>query len=196
MTRGCFHAHTRRQDNISIIDSLPCIVIHLYTEFFNIRQKERRRTRNTDIRALEKESLQDMGQLVDQMGADFIILRHPMAGAPRLLADCVNASVVNAGDGFNENPGQSLLDLLTIKEQKGGFEGLKVAIVGDLRRQFVGELCPCTGFIKQYNDRFSLQMRRFFILWAEKTALFTGRADAPCQNTGLSAPRYGGVYGV
>ncbi len=73
-----------------------------------------------------------MGQLVDQMGADFIILRHPMAGAPRLLADCVNASVVNAGDGFNENPGQSLLDLLTIKEQKGGFEGLKVAIVGDL----------------------------------------------------------------
>lgn len=84
------------------------------------------------IHSIEKESLQDMGQLVDQMGADFIILRHPMAGAPRLLAGCVNASVVNAGDGFNENPGQSLLDLLTIKEQKGGFEGLKVAIVGDL----------------------------------------------------------------
>ena len=84
------------------------------------------------VHTIEKESLQDMGQLVDQMGADFIILRHPMAGAPRLLADCVNASVINAGDGFNENPGQSLLDLLTIKEQKGGFEGLKVAIIGDL----------------------------------------------------------------
>ncbi len=84
------------------------------------------------VHSMEMESLQDMGQLIDQMGADFIILRHPMAGAPKLLADCVNASVINAGDGFNENPGQSLLDLLTIKEQKGGFEGLKVAIVGDL----------------------------------------------------------------
>ncbi|MBQ2880617.1 MAG: aspartate carbamoyltransferase catalytic subunit [Anaerotignum sp.] len=84
------------------------------------------------VHSIEMESLQDMGQLIDQMGADFIILRHPMAGAPKLLADCVNASVINAGDGFNENPGQSLLDLLTIKEQKGGFEGLKVAIIGDL----------------------------------------------------------------
>ncbi|MBR2383877.1 MAG: aspartate carbamoyltransferase, partial [Anaerotignum sp.] len=85
------------------------------------------------------ESLQDMGQLIDQMGADFIILRHPMAGAPKLLADCVGASVINAGDGFNENPGQSLLDLLTIKEQKGGFEGLKVAIVGDLMHSRVSK---------------------------------------------------------
>lgn len=84
------------------------------------------------VHSIEKESLQDMGQLIDQMGADFIILRHPMAGAPKLLADCVEASVINAGDGFNENPGQSLLDLLTIKEQKGSFEGLKVAIIGDL----------------------------------------------------------------
>lgn len=82
--------------------------------------------------SIHGESLQDMGQLIDQMGADFIILRHPMAGAPRLLAEKVNASVINAGDGFNENPGQSLLDLLTIKERKGSFENLKVAVVGDL----------------------------------------------------------------
>lgn len=79
-----------------------------------------------------KETLQDMGQLIDQMGADFIILRHPMAGAARLLAENVEASVINAGDGFNENPGQSLLDLMTIKERKGDFKNLKVAIVGDL----------------------------------------------------------------
>lgn len=84
------------------------------------------------INATKPESLEDMGQLIDQMGADFIILRHPMAGAPRLLAQTVSASVINAGDGFNENPGQSLLDLLTIKEQKGGFEGLRVAILGDI----------------------------------------------------------------
>ncbi len=84
------------------------------------------------IHAMSGEKLQDMGQLVDQMGADFIILRHGMAGAPRLLAECVEASVINAGDGFNENPGQALLDLMTIKERKGDFEDLKVAIIGDL----------------------------------------------------------------
>ncbi len=84
------------------------------------------------IQNREFDSLRDMGQLVDQMGADFIILRHPMAGAPQFLASTVGASVINAGDGFNENPGQSLLDLLTIKEQKGSFAGLRVAIIGDL----------------------------------------------------------------
>lgn len=86
-----------------------------------------------------KERLQDMGQLIDQMGADFIILRHPMSGAARLLADSVEASVINAGDGYNENPGQSLLDLLTIKESKGGFEGLKVAIIGDITHSRVAK---------------------------------------------------------
>ena len=57
------------------------------------------------VHSIEMESLQDMGPLIDQMGADFIILRHPMAGAPKLLADCVEASVINAGDGFNEDEG-------------------------------------------------------------------------------------------
>lgn len=85
------------------------------------------------------ESLQDMGQLIDQMGADFIILRHPMAGATHILAESVKASVINAGDGFNENPGQSLLDLLTIKEQKGDFKKLKIAIVGDISHSRVAK---------------------------------------------------------
>lgn len=85
------------------------------------------------------ESLQDMGQLIDQMGADFIILRHPMAGAAQLLAENVDASVINAGDGFNENPGQSLLDLLTIRERKGDFNKLRVALVGDIAHSRVAK---------------------------------------------------------
>lgn len=85
------------------------------------------------------ESLQDMGQLIDQMGADFIILRHPMAGAAELLASSVEASVINAGDGFNENPGQSLLDLLTIMERKGSFDQLKIAILGDVAHSRVSK---------------------------------------------------------
>ncbi len=86
-----------------------------------------------------RERLQDIGQLIDQMGADFIILRHPMSGAARILADSVEASVINAGDGYNENPGQSLLDLMTIKERKGGFDGLKVAIIGDITHSRVSK---------------------------------------------------------
>lgn len=87
----------------------------------------------------QTETLEDIGQLIDQTGADFIVLRHPMAGAAEFLGKRVEASVINAGDGFNENPGQSLLDLMTIKEQKGSFEGLKVAIVGDISHSRVAK---------------------------------------------------------
>jgi len=76
--------------------------------------------------------LKDMGNIIDQMGGDYIIIRHPMSGSAKLLADNVTASVINAGDGMNENPSQALLDLLTIKTMKGGFKGLKVAVIGDV----------------------------------------------------------------
>ncbi len=85
------------------------------------------------------ETLRDVGRIVDQMGADFIIIRHPMAGSAKFLSETSQASVINAGDGLNENPSQSLLDLLTIKDQKGGFQGLKVTIVGDVLHSRVGK---------------------------------------------------------
>ncbi len=78
------------------------------------------------------ETINDMGRTIEQMGGDFIICRHPMSGSAKLLAENVHASVINAGDGINEDPSQSLLDLMTIKNQKGGFKGLKVAIIGDV----------------------------------------------------------------
>jgi aspartate carbamoyltransferase catalytic subunit len=78
------------------------------------------------------ETLIDTGKTIDMMGADVIIIRHPMSGAPHLLAKHVKASVINAGDGMNEHPTQALLDMLTIKEKKGSFKGLKVAILGDI----------------------------------------------------------------
>lgn len=78
------------------------------------------------------ETINDMGRTIDQMGGDFIISRHPMSGSAKFLAERVNASVINAGDGINENPSQALLDLMTIKNQKGSFEGLKVTLVGDV----------------------------------------------------------------
>ncbi|MBR1736127.1 MAG: aspartate carbamoyltransferase catalytic subunit [Firmicutes bacterium] len=78
------------------------------------------------------ENINDMGRTIEQMGGDFIICRHPMSGSAKFLAERVKAGVINAGDGINENPSQALLDLLTIKNQKGDFKGLKVAIVGDV----------------------------------------------------------------
>ncbi len=83
-------------------------------------------------RSDQYETINDMGRTIEQMGGDFIICRHPMSGSAKFLAENVHASVINAGDGINEDPSQSLLDLMTIKNQKGGFKGLKVAIIGDV----------------------------------------------------------------
>lgn len=78
------------------------------------------------------ETLLDTGRTLDHMGTDVIIIRHPMSGAPHLLAKHVKAAVINAGDGMNEHPTQALLDMFTMREKKGEIRGLKVAIVGDV----------------------------------------------------------------
>ncbi|MFV0498371.1 MAG: aspartate carbamoyltransferase catalytic subunit [Candidatus Fimivivens sp.] len=78
------------------------------------------------------ETLIDTAQTIDMMGTDVIIMRHPMSGAPHIMAKHVKSAIINAGDGTNEHPTQALLDMMTIREKKGGFEGLKVAVVGDV----------------------------------------------------------------
>ena len=78
------------------------------------------------------ETLIDTGRTIDVMGTDVVVIRHPMSGAPHLLAKNINASVINAGDGMNEHPTQALLDMFTIIDKKGGIEGKRVAIVGDI----------------------------------------------------------------
>ncbi|WP_024834708.1 aspartate carbamoyltransferase catalytic subunit [Ruminiclostridium josui] len=78
------------------------------------------------------ETLIDTGKTIDAMGSDIIIMRHPMSGAPHLLAKNVKSSIINAGDGMNEHPTQALLDMFTILEKKGTLKGLKVAIIGDI----------------------------------------------------------------
>ncbi|MBR5156530.1 MAG: aspartate carbamoyltransferase catalytic subunit [Clostridia bacterium] len=78
------------------------------------------------------ETLIDTARTLDSMGTDVIIIRHSSSGAPHLIAKNVKASVINAGDGMNEHPTQALLDMFTIKENKGRIAGLKVAIVGDV----------------------------------------------------------------
>ena len=88
------------------------------------------------------ESLKDTAQTLEAIGADAIVMRHPLSGAPKLLAEqgWISASVVNAGDGTHEHPTQALLDALTIRQGFGlnrDLSGLHVLIVGDIRHSRV-----------------------------------------------------------
>ena len=85
------------------------------------------------------ETLVDTGKTLDAMKNDIIIIRHPMGGAPRLLAKTVKAHVVNAGDGMNEHPSQALLDMLTMRENFPSLDGLEVAILGDIKHSRVAK---------------------------------------------------------
>jgi aspartate carbamoyltransferase catalytic subunit len=84
------------------------------------------------------ESLRDTVQTIAAMGIDGVVVRHPAAGAPRRIVDWIDAAVVNAGDGRHEHPTQALLDVLTLRRHRGpSLEGLRVAIVGDVRHSRV-----------------------------------------------------------
>ena len=78
------------------------------------------------------ETLLDTAATLNAMQCDLLVVRHAQSGAPRLLAEKVDAAVINAGDGTHEHPTQALLDALTIKRRKGRIEGLTVAICGDI----------------------------------------------------------------
>jgi aspartate carbamoyltransferase catalytic subunit len=83
--------------------------------------------------SIEKgESVIDTGYTLRAVGADCIVMRHPSAGAPHLMACHVGIPVVNAGDGMHEHPSQALLDALTILKHKKLFKGLQATIIGDI----------------------------------------------------------------
>ena len=83
--------------------------------------------------SIEKgESLLDTGYTLRAVGADMIVVRHPHAGAPALMARHLDIPVINAGDGMHEHPTQALLDAYTILRHKKTIKGLQVAIVGDI----------------------------------------------------------------
>jgi len=83
--------------------------------------------------SIEKgESLLDTGYTLRAVGADIIVIRHPNAGAPFVMAQHIDIPVINAGDGLHEHPSQALLDAYTILRNKKSFKGLQVAIIGDI----------------------------------------------------------------
>jgi aspartate carbamoyltransferase catalytic subunit len=78
------------------------------------------------------ETLKDTIRIVGQY-ADALVIRHPQDGAARAAAEATSKPVINAGDGANQHPTQSLLDLFTIRETQGTLENLKIAFCGDLK---------------------------------------------------------------
>lgn len=78
------------------------------------------------------ETLADTVRTLEQY-ADAIVLRHPEIGSVKLAADYASVPVLNAGDGPGEHPTQALLDLFTIREELGRIDGLKIAMIGDLK---------------------------------------------------------------
>jgi aspartate carbamoyltransferase catalytic subunit len=78
------------------------------------------------------ETLIDTATTLNAMRPDILVVRHQDSGAAELLSRKLDCSVVNAGDGSHEHPTQALLDALTIRRRRGGFEGLIVAICGDV----------------------------------------------------------------
>ena len=78
------------------------------------------------------ETTLDTVRNIEAMGVNLFVMRHNQSGAPHLIANQVDSSIINAGDGAHEHPTQALLDIFTIRQELGGFAGLKVAIVGDI----------------------------------------------------------------
>ena len=85
------------------------------------------------------ESLRDTVQTIDAMGIDAIVVRHSSSGVPWQLTNWIGeqVSVINAGDGWHEHPTQALLDCYTIRQHLGGLDGLRIAIVGDVKHSRV-----------------------------------------------------------
>ena len=78
------------------------------------------------------ETLRDTARNIEAMGIHLVVVRHQASGAPHYLARHLEAGVINAGDGTHEHPTQGLLDIYTMREQRGRIAGLKVAIIGDV----------------------------------------------------------------
>lgn len=96
---------------------LGCEVVNMEVEYSSVKKGE---------------TLVDTAATLNAMHPDFIVVRHSESGAVHLLAEKVNCSVINAGDGSHSHPTQALLDAVTIRRTKGSIAGLEVAICGDI----------------------------------------------------------------
>ncbi|MCH9023977.1 MAG: aspartate carbamoyltransferase catalytic subunit [candidate division Zixibacteria bacterium] len=83
------------------------------------------------------ESLRDTVQNIEAMKIDMAVVRHSSPGAPYFLTNCMEANIINAGDGSHEHPTQALLDMFTMRKKYGKLKGLRVLLVGDVKHSRV-----------------------------------------------------------
>ena len=113
-----FEASTRTQSSFELAGKrLGADVMNMSVSFSSVKKGE---------------TLVDTAMTLNAMNPDILVMRHHSAGAAALLAQQVDCSVINAGDGAHEHPTQALLDALTIRRHKGSLAGLTVAICGDV----------------------------------------------------------------
>jgi len=159
------------------------------------------------------ESLKDTGLTLQAMHPDIVVIRHPVAGAPKLLAGYIRASVINAGDGAHEHPTQALLDLFTIREKRGTLQGLKAAIVGDIvhsrvarsnifAMQKVGmqvRVCGPATMLPRYLDRLGVEVfKRIESAIADADVIMMLRVQLERQGTSLfpTLREYSKLFGL
>jgi aspartate carbamoyltransferase catalytic subunit len=111
----------------------------------------------------KQESLWDTVKMFDAYDYDVIVIRHPLKGSARLASEATRIPVINAGDGANQHPTQTLLDLYTIQETQGRLDNLTIGLVGDLLNgRTVHSLVE--AFLKYDNIRFLFISPRDFAM--------------------------------
>ncbi len=95
-------------------------------------------TFTTSMSSVKKgETLKDTVRNIEAMKIDMVVVRHGSPGVPYYLTQCLDANIINAGDGTHEHPTQGLLDIFTIKQKYGKIKGLRVLLVGDIKHSRV-----------------------------------------------------------
>ncbi len=162
------------------------------------------------------ETLKDTVRNIEAMKIDMVVIRHQSAGAPHMLANMIEAGVINAGDGQHEHPTQALLDMMTLTDKFGKLEGLKIALVGDIQHSRVARsnifglqamgarvaMCgPATLLPRDYREAFGKDVEVFTnvddaIRWAD--VLNVLRLQLERQHNGLfpSLREYAAYFGV
>ncbi len=162
------------------------------------------------------ESLKDTVRNIEAMKIDMVVIRHQSAGTPQMLANMIEAGVINAGDGQHEHPTQALLDMMTLTDKFGKLDGLRVALVGDIQHSRVARsnihglkamgarvaICgPATLLPRDYGEAFGKDVEVFTnveeaIRWAD--VLNVLRLQLERQRNGLfpSLREYAATFGI
>lgn len=166
----------------------------------------------TSFSSLQKgETLYDTVKTLESIGVDVVVIRHSMEHYYNELKNKVNVKMINGGDGCGQHPTQSLLDLFTIKQEFGEFQGLKVAIVGDLHHSRVAKSNkealqalgaevmfsgPPEWFLDEPHNKNAYYAMDELVQEADVVMLLRIQHERHTTLTGMTAEQYHQLYGL